>query len=184
MSFYLGRYRPLHAAVSCHSLDVECEQELCVGCRPVGSKEKQKKLYLVSRFVAGADMLVCILSSAQERSLTRESFALQLELQQHLQDLLQKAGVERVHELLSANVAKNWPRTARVNLLKMTVAEALAWVRAPPATHKKWAHLVRCPALPCPAPPCPVLLCLPATNVYVNIVWTQLWNFRHCKLSG
>ena len=82
-------------------------------------------------------------------------FAFQVELQQHLQDLLKEAGVEHVHELLSAHVAKDWPRTARVNLLKMTIAEALAWVRVPPAAHKKWAHLVCCPALPCPALPCP-----------------------------
>lgn len=37
-------------------------------------------------------------------------------------------------------------RAARVNLLRGSVAEALAWLRAPPAPHARWAHSVRGPA--------------------------------------
>ena len=37
-------------------------------------------------------------------------------------------------------------RAARVNLLRGSVAEALAWLRAPPAPHARWAHPVRGPA--------------------------------------
>lgn len=70
----------------------------------------------------------------------------QAELQQCLRDLLKEAAVEHVDQLLSANIAREWRRTARVNLLKMNVAEALAWLRSPPALHKKWARLV-CPYL-------------------------------------
>ena len=36
-------------------------------------------------------------------------------------------------------------RAARVNLLRGAVAEALAWLRAPPAPHARWAHPVRSP---------------------------------------
>ena len=37
-------------------------------------------------------------------------------------------------------------RAARVNLLRGSVAEALTWLRAPPAPHERWAHPVRGPA--------------------------------------
>lgn len=75
----------------------------------------------------------------------------QAELQQYLRDLLKEAAVDHVEELLSANVAREWHRTARVNLLKMTVAEALAWLQSPPAAYKKWASLV-CAHLPLKLP--------------------------------
>lgn len=68
-------------------------------------------------------------------------FNLKAELQQHLQALLKEAAVEHVDELVSVNIAKDWKRTARVNLLKMTVTEALAWLQSPPAVHQKWARL-------------------------------------------
>lgn len=50
--------------------------------------------------------------------------------------------MEHVDELVSVNIAKDWNRTARVNLLKISVTEALAWLRSPPAVHQKWARLV------------------------------------------
>lgn len=68
-------------------------------------------------------------------------FGLKAELQEYLQAILTEAGVEHVDELLSANIAKDWPRTARVNLLKISVAEALAWLRSPPLSHQKLATL-------------------------------------------
>ena len=67
---------------------------------------------------------------------------LQAELQQHLQELLAAAGVSNASQLLTASIAATWPRTARVNLLKMTVAEALSWLRSPPIPHQKLAKLV------------------------------------------
>lgn len=68
----------------------------------------------------------------------------QAELQNYLQDILTEAGVEHVDELLSTNVAKDWARTARVNLLKISVDEALTWLRSPPSPHQKLAALVCC----------------------------------------
>lgn len=68
----------------------------------------------------------------------------QAELQNYLQDILTEAGVEHVDELLSTNVAKGWARTARVNLLKISVDEALTWLRSPPSPHQKLAALVCC----------------------------------------
>jgi acetylglutamate synthase len=79
----------------------------------------------------------------------RTATCVQAELQEYLQDVLTEAGVEHVDELLSANVAKDWPRTARVNLLKISVAEALAWLRSPPLEHQKLATLVRCITVLC-----------------------------------
>lgn len=67
---------------------------------------------------------------------------MQAELKQYLQELLNEAGVEHVDELLTANIAKDWPRAARVNLLKMSVDEALTWLRSPPSPHQKLAALV------------------------------------------
>ena len=43
---------------------------------------------------------------------------------------------------LVAPAAAPHPRTARVNTLKMTVAEALAWLREPPAEHSALGKLV------------------------------------------
>ena len=69
---------------------------------------------------------------------------MQAELQKNLQDILTEAGVEHVDELLSTNVAKDWDRSARVNLLKISVDEALSWLRSPPSPHQKLATLVCC----------------------------------------
>ena len=66
----------------------------------------------------------------------------QAELQQHLQELLAAAGVDSASELLTQSITADWPRTARVNLLKMTVAEALSWLRSPPSPHQNLAKLV------------------------------------------
>ncbi len=79
----------------------------------------------------------------------RTATCVQAELQEYLQDVLTEAGVEHVDELLSANIAKDWPRTARVNLLKISVDEALAWLRSPPASHQKLATLVCCITVRC-----------------------------------
>ncbi len=79
----------------------------------------------------------------------RTATCVQAELQEYLQDILNEAGVEHVDELLSANIAKDWPRTARVNLLKISVAEALAWLRSPPLEHQKLATLVHCITVLC-----------------------------------
>jgi putative methyltransferase len=54
---------------------------------------------------------------------------------------LAAAGAARVEELLPAPPALR-PRAARVNELRGSVAEALAWLRAPPAEHApRWAAL-------------------------------------------
>ena len=79
----------------------------------------------------------------------RTATCVQAELQEYLQAILTEAGVEHVDELLSANIAKDWPRTARVNLLKISVAEALAWLRSPPLSHQKLATLVCCITVHC-----------------------------------
>lgn len=70
-------------------------------------------------------------------------YSLKAELQQHLADLLDEAGVDSIDELLTVNVAQTWPRTARVNLLKITVDEALSWLRSPPPPHQKLSILGR-----------------------------------------
>lgn len=125
-------------------------QQPRIGCRDAELKEKQKKLCSVSRLVGTARLhaggFECC-SESHSSSICQSSFKsaclqVQAELQQGLQELLKEAAVEHVDELLSANIARGWHRTARVNLLKMTVAEALAWLRTPPALHKKWASLV------------------------------------------
>jgi hypothetical protein len=66
-----------------------------------------------------------------------------------LQRLLDTAGVSKVQELLPSAACEDAgarrPRTARVNTLKMSVAEALAWLRAPPPGEKqaqRWRELV------------------------------------------
>lgn len=64
-------------------------------------------------------------------------------MQQHLHELLAAAGVDKASELLAKCISADWPRFARVNLLKMTVAEALSWLRSPPPPHQKLAKLVR-----------------------------------------
>lgn len=128
-------------------------QQAHTGCRAVELKEKQKKLCLVLRSVytcrLHASSSDCYTESYSD-SICQSSFKcaclhVQAELQQYLRDLLKEAAVEHVEELLPANVAREWRRTARVNLLKMTVAEALTWLRSPPAVHKKWASLVCAP---------------------------------------
>ena len=81
----------------------------------------------------------------------RTATCVQAELQEYLQDVLTEAGVEHVDELLSANIAKDWPRTARVNLLKISVEEALAWLRSPPLSHQKLTTLVCCITVRCNA---------------------------------
>lgn len=51
-------------------------------------------------------------------------------------------------------------RAARVNLMRGSVAEALAWLRAPPEPHARHAHPVSAPA-GCPCPSCapPAVCC-------------------------
>lgn len=123
------------------------------GCRIKGKAEKavfslKVSLYTCRLHPSGSDC--CIESNSDSichSSFKRVCLHVQAELQQCLRDLLKEAAVEHVEELLSANVAREWRRTARVNLLKMTVAEALAWLRSPPAVHKKWASLVCAPQL-------------------------------------
>ena len=48
---------------------------------------------------------------------------------------------QSVDDLLPAPPAPH-PRTARVNTLRMLVAEALTWLRDPPAEHAGFAKLV------------------------------------------
>lgn len=108
-------------------------------------------------------------------------FWLQADLADALQQLLDAAGVQSAAELLPhPGPHTPHPRTARVNTIKMSVQEALDWLRAPPPEHRKWAAVVSwarlClpsspPHLPslslaCPTParhPAPALLC-PVTN--------------------
>lgn len=80
---------------------------------------------------------------------SRTATCVQAELQEYLQDVLNEAGVEHADELLSANIARDWPRTARVNLLKISVEEALAWLRSPPLSDQKLATLVCCITVRC-----------------------------------
>ncbi|GAB4818953.1 hypothetical protein N2152v2_005999 [Parachlorella kessleri] len=79
-----------------------------------------------------------------ERAVLAHKAALTTELQR----LLDAAGVGSVQELLpsaaGATIAARRPRTTRVNTLKMTVAEALAWLRSPPAgepQRERWQQL-------------------------------------------
>ncbi|PRW56905.1 phosphoglucomutase PGM3 isoform B [Chlorella sorokiniana] len=57
-----------------------------------------------------------------------------------LQQLLSEAGVESAAELLpDPGPMAPHPRTARVNTLKMSVEQALSWLRQPPPEHRrKW----------------------------------------------
>lgn len=69
-------------------------------------------------------------------------------LRMQLQRLLDDAGVDAVSALLPATAlaeaAARHPRTARVNELKMSVDEALSWVREPPHPHtRKWKRAGR-----------------------------------------
>lgn len=65
-------------------------------------------------------------------------------LQDKLASMLQEAGVEDARDLIAAapKGAHNRPRTARVNTLKMTVKEALAWLKSPPFEGSRWAQKV------------------------------------------
>jgi putative methyltransferase len=64
-----------------------------------------------------------------------------------LADMVSKAGVTNARDLAApspdATAGEHRPRTARVNTLKMTVNEALKWLRSPPH-NEKWAHRVIC----------------------------------------
>lgn len=70
------------------------------------------------------------------------------ELKQALAQLVAEAGAAAAADLLprpGPNVPH--PRTARVNTLRLSVDAALAWLREPPAEHRrKWAAVVRCGA--------------------------------------
>jgi putative methyltransferase len=68
---------------------------------------------------------------------------LQADLAAALQQLLDDAGVQAAAELLPhPGPDKPHPRTARVNLLKLSVQEALDWLQQPPAEQRKWAAVV------------------------------------------
>lgn len=107
------------------------------GCRVKGKAEK-----------AVFSLKVCCTCSSGKHFINKAATyltqpdCLQPELQQHLQAILIQAGVEHVDELLTANLAKDWPRTARVNLLKISVGEALTWLRSPPSPYQNLASLV------------------------------------------
>lgn len=68
----------------------------------------------------------------------------QEDLQSALRQLLADAGVQQASELMPhPGPDTPHPRTARVNMLKMSVLEALAWLRQPPVEHQhKWASAV------------------------------------------
>lgn len=86
--------------------------------------------------------------------------------------MLKEAAVEHVDELVSVNIAKDWKRTARVNLLKMSVTEALAWLRSPPALHQRWASLVRALLAG---------LCKPSSRLKLSRDYVRK---RHCEVQG
>eukprot|EP00884_Botryococcus_braunii_P014831 jgi/Botrbrau1/23349/Bobra.0051s0008.1 len=63
----------------------------------------------------------------------RAVLSIKEELQQHLQRLVEQAGVSSARELLPETLAVPPPlRSVRVNLLKWSVSEALSWLRKPP----------------------------------------------------
>ena len=69
------------------------------------------------------------------------------QLRKALQKLLKEAGESEVAALLPATklaaLAARRPRTARVNELKMSVEQALEWLREPPVPHKtQWKSVV------------------------------------------
>ena len=115
---------------------------LMQGCRIKG---KAEKAVFGLKVCCGPLTIKVPYSTAHVFSQLYHVLQLQAELQQHLQLLLKQSGVQQVQELLSVNIAKDWPRTARVNLLRTTVAEALAWLRSPPPEHNKWSRLVNPP---------------------------------------
>ena len=59
-------------------------------------------------------------------------------MQAALRDKMTAAGCTAAAELLQQHTvsARPWPRTARVNTLKMSVTEALAWLQM----HSKVSH--------------------------------------------
>jgi putative methyltransferase len=64
---------------------------------------------------------------------------LQDALEAELEALLEASGP--LEQLIAPDgVAVSWPRSARVNTLKMSVQEALQWVRSPPIPHAVWAE--------------------------------------------
>lgn len=69
---------------------------------------------------------------------SRDELAAQLPLSRAA---LQSAAVSGA-SLRTDEVLASWPRYARVNLLKLTVQEALTWLRSPPKACKAWRHLV------------------------------------------
>ena len=73
----------------------------------------------------------------------RSVLDLKVPLQSMLQTILGEADTEDIKDLLPAvrmaAAAANRPRTARVNELKMSIEDALAWIRSPPPQHlHKW----------------------------------------------
>lgn len=70
----------------------------------------------------------------------------QADLAAALQQLLSEAGVDSAAELLpDPGPSTPHPRTARVNTLKMSVEQALQWLRQPPPEHRrKWEAVVSC----------------------------------------
>ena len=68
----------------------------------------------------------------------------QADLAAALQQLLSEAGVGSAAELLpDPGPTTPHPRTARVNTLKMSVEQALQWLRQPPPEHRrKWEAVV------------------------------------------
>lgn len=74
----------------------------------------------------------------------RAVLAVKEELREQLQRLMEEAGVSSPRKLLPEVRAVPPPlRSARVNLLKWSVSEALSWLQNPPHPHERFAHLVR-----------------------------------------
>lgn len=93
--------------------------------------------------------LLTVLQPSCMCALCSPALHLQADLRAALQRLLDAAGVQAVAELLPRPGPDTpHPRTARVNTLKMSVEEALAWMAHPPPEHAKWAVVVRGPAQP------------------------------------
>ena len=70
-----------------------------------------------------------------ERAILAERQTLSAQLEQSRKELDPAVSD---HDLFEST----WPRYARVNLLKLTVQEALSWLRSPPKALKAWAELV------------------------------------------
>ena len=102
--------------------------------------------------------------------LERAVLAAEPALQRELDAMLAKAGAASVAELLpaagAAAAAAGRPRSARVNLLKMRVEEALDWLRDPPPPHTRLARLARGVSLDPLLPD--VLLFPPGTDLHAH----------------